>query len=126
MIRDEFNKKKEENLSSKEVKKIRQLGERAYYVSSVNKIKQSIKLINFSAILGVVCCMYPLIQLLDIVIFVPQENAKALISFIVVSLVYVMALVWFIFINPYLKRKLKNYQDKLKELSLREVQKYKI
>ncbi len=126
MIRDEFNKKKQEKLSSREIKKIRKLGERAYYVSSVNKLKDNIRLLNFSAIIGIIFCALPILYLADAAFFVKQETINALVGFIAVSLVYVWALVWFLIMKPLMKKKLKKYQNKLQEISQKEVGKFKI
>ncbi|MBQ9782660.1 MAG: hypothetical protein IJW26_05745 [Clostridia bacterium] len=125
MIRDEFNKKKQENLSSKEIKQIRKLGERAYYVSSVNKLKDNIRLFNFSTLLGIIFCAVPLVYLIDATFFIKQDTVKALIGFIAVCLVYLWALVWFVIVKPIMKNKLKKYQNKLQEITQKEVQKFK-
>ncbi len=125
MIRDEFKQKKKQDFSSREIKKIRKLGERAFYISSINKLKQNIKLFNFSTILGIVVCIFPFLILLDSILFSKQERINGYVSFAVISLIYVWAIIWYAFILPSLRRKTKKYQNKLKELSEKEVNKYK-
>ena len=125
MIRDEYKQKKKQDYSSREIKKIRKLGERAFYISSINKIKQNIKLFNFSGILAIFCCFVPFIQLLDSILFTPQERVNGYITFAILCLVYIWTIVWFAVILPSLKKKCKKYQNKLQELSIKEVNKFK-
>ncbi len=125
MIRDEYKQKKKQDYSSREIKKIRKLGERAFYISSINKIKQNIKLFNFSCILAIFCCLLPFIQLLDSILFTPQERVNGYIAFAILCLIYILIIIWFTVILPSLKKKFKKYQNKLQELSIKEVNKFK-
>ncbi len=124
MIRDEFKQNQQENLSSREIKQIRKLGERAFYISSVNKLKDYLRLINFSTILGIILCVFPFVNLFEIVFLTSQDSHKSLIAFIFVSLFYLWAILWYALVRPLIKRKYKKYQQKLKEISNKEISRY--
>ncbi len=124
MIRDEFKQKQKQDFSSREIKKIRKLGERAFYVSSINKIKQSIKIVNFSTVLIAISCILPFVLLLDAILFSVQEIG-VYVTFFIICLVYILSILWFIVTLPSLKKKANKYQEKLKKLSFKEVNKYK-
>ncbi len=125
MIRDEFKQKKKEDLSSREIKQIRRLGERVFYSTSVNKIKDNIKLFDFSAIGGLITCIIPYIYIVDAVFFVEQQSSTAYVAFAILTAVLLFVLVWFTVCRPILKKNLKKYQSKLQEMSNKEVNKYK-
>ena len=58
MIRDEFLKQQDKDLSTKDIVGIKTMGERAYYIITLNKTNSLIKNLNFTTITMMVIAIF--------------------------------------------------------------------
>ena len=127
MIRDEFIKQqKEENLSSKEIQKIRSMGERVFYTTQINKIINYTKALNFSCIVVAVMLVLTSVPLILGYIANYAFSSSVLIPTIIVVAFALAVIGWFFFLKPNWKKKLKKYQTALEELREKDMQKQKV
>ena len=135
MIRDEFNKTENSNgknsirseyakqnkgkISLREAEGVKTLGARAYYSSRVPKLREGIKVYNFSAwfvlIMGVLTGVMP--ALAYFFTKMPTLDAEFWIysSLTLVMIIY-SVLCWVVFI-PVAKRNIERYTEKIKEIN---------
>ena len=135
MIRDEFNKTENSNgknsirseyakqnkgkISLREAEGVKTLGARAYYSSRVPKLREGIKVYNFSAwfvlIMGVLTG-----AMTALAYFFPKMTTLDAEFWIYSSLTLVMiiysVLCWVVFI-PVAKRNIERYTEKIKEIN---------
>ncbi len=126
MIRDEFIKQqKEKQLSTKEMQKIRAVGERVFYTTQVNNIITYSKVLNFSCIILAVMLVITATPL--ILGYIAEEgfSGSVLVPTIIVAIFSLLLLSWFFVIRPLWKKKLKKYQTALEVVREKEIQKQK-
>ncbi len=126
MIRDEFIKQqKEESLSSKEIQKIRAMGERAFYTTQINKILNYTKVLNFSCIIVAIMVVLTSVPLILGYLANYAFSSSVLVPTIIVVAFALAVLGWFFVIKPNWKKKLKKYQTALETLREQDIQKQK-
>ena len=126
MIRDEFIKQqKEENLSSKEIQKIRAMGERVFYTTQINKILNYTKALNFSCIIVAVMLVLTSVPLILGYIANYAFSESVLVPTIIVVAFTLAVIGWFFVLKPSWKKKLKKYQAALEAVREKEAQKQK-
>ncbi len=126
MIRDEFKKQQKSNVSSKEMEKIRKMGERQFYSSSLVKLKDLVKAFNFTNTLTLILCSLPLILLVAcIIIDASSLGALEWVCFGLLTAIMLWVLIWFLFIKGSVLKKIERYQQKLKEINEKEMLKQK-
>ena len=126
MIRDEFIKQqKEDSLSSKEIQKIRAMGERVFYTTQINKIISYTKVLNFSCIIVAIMVVLTSIPLILGYLANYAFSESVLVPTIIVVAFALAVLGWFFVIKPNWKKKLKKYQTALETLREQDIQKQK-
>lgn len=126
MIRDEFKQQQDKDLSLKDVVGIRNMGERAYYISTLNKTNALIKNLNFTTI----SMMVMSVILTALLVFVGIEMGIGSSWYSIFGLIFDIAIwlwsiVWLVVYRPYLKRKLHKFQDYMDNFTNREIAKQK-
>ncbi len=126
MIRDEFKQQQDKDLSLKDVVGIRNMGERAYYISTLNKTNALIKNLNFTTI----SMMVMSVILTALLVFVGIEMGIGSSWYSIFGLIFDIAIwlwsiVWLVVYRPYLKRKLHKFQDYMDKFTNREITKQK-
>lgn len=126
MIRDEFKKQQGNKVTSKEMDKIRKMGERQYYSSSLVKLKDMVKAFNFTNTLTLIICLLPLAMLVvSIIVDASTLGVLEWVCFGLLSLIMIWVLLWFLVIKGSTLKKIERYQEKLKEINEKEMQKQK-
>ena len=126
MIRDEFKQQQDKDLSLKDVVGIRNMGERAYYISTLNKTNALIKNLHFTTI----SMMVMSVILTALLVFVGIEMGIGSSWYSIFGLIFDIAIwlwsiVWLVVYRPYLKRKLHKFQDYMDNFTNREIAKQK-
>lgn len=126
MIRDEFKQQQDKDLSLKDVVGIRNMGERAYYISTLNKTNALIKNLNFTTI----SMMVMSVILTALLVFVGIEMGIGSSWYSIFGLIFDIAIwlwsiVWLVVYRPYLKRKLHKFQNYMDKFTNREITKQK-
>lgn len=120
MIRDEYKKQEEkQKLTLKEAEGIRKLGARGYYSSRIPKMKDQIKVLNFSSwfvlIVGV------LTSLMVILTYAFGDDSAIDTMFYVYAtlsaLMILAPLTWFLIFKRKVNKKIARYQKNVKTLS---------
>ncbi len=126
MIRDEFIKQqKEESLSSKEIQKIRAMGERAFYTTQINNIMTISRVLNFSCVVLAVMLVMTATPLVLGYIAEDGFSGSVLVPTIIVCVLSLLVLGWFFVLRPLWKKKLKKYQTALESVREKQLQKQK-
>ena len=126
MIRDEFIKQqKEDSLSSKEIQKIRAMGERVFYTTQINKIISYTKVLNFSCIIVAIMVVLTSIPLILGYLANYAFSESVLVPTIIVVAFALAVLGWFFVLKPIWKKKLKKYQTALEVVREKDIQKQK-
>jgi fatty acid desaturase len=112
MIRDEFLKQQQEkNLSSKEMDRIRKMGERSFYTGEVNRLTNLKKTFNLSSIIvGVLLVLVTAVMLIAWIATGVFVKSFILPLAIVVGF-WVLLLGWFIFFRPSVNKKIVKYKQ---------------
>ena len=126
MIRDEFIKqRKEKKLSARVMEKIRTMGERAYYVTEMNKLTNLKKTLNFSMILlGVLSGIVTLTMLIPFMIY-KKFVSDMVTPIIVLSVCWLIFALWYAVILPAINRKIRKYTAEYENVKQREIEKQK-
>lgn len=127
MIRDEFLKDKYKKLSPKNVKKMREVGERAFYSSEVSLLKSTLKTFDVtSVIIGALVAVFTVL-LIDIIIQQKGfgEGPKLIIGTVIDLLLLFSIAAWFLCIRFSVKKKIAKYMQELKKLNEKEMDKQK-
>ena len=118
-IRSEYAKQNKEKISLREAEGIKTLGARAYYSSRVPKLRDGIKVYNFSAwfvlIMGVLTGFMTALGYF----FPKTENIDAefwVYSALTLVMIIYSVLCWTVFI-PVAKRNIERYTEKIKEIN---------
>ena len=123
MIRDEFIKQqKEKKLSNKELKAIREKGERVFYTTQITKLTEIRKVLNFSAFI-LLAMLLAVTVLLVIGLLAGGFSGSVLVPLIVTIAFYLAIILWFTVFLPSIKKKLKNYALELEKIREKDVQK---
>ena len=117
MIRDEFLKQQQEkNLSSKEMDRIRKMGERSFYTGEVNRLTNLKKTFNLSSIIvGVLLVLVTAVMLIAWIATGVFVKSFILPLAIVVAF-WVLLLGWFIFFRPSVNKKIEKYKQALDQI----------
>jgi hypothetical protein len=112
MIRDEFLKQQQEkNLSSKEMDRIRKMGERSFYTGEVNRLTNLKKTFNLSSIIvGVLLVLVTAVMLIAWIATGVFVKSFILPLAVVVGF-WVLLLGWFIFFRPSVNKKIVKYKQ---------------
>lgn len=127
MIRDEFLKqRKDKNVSTKEMAKIRKMGERSFYTNEIAKLTNLRKTFNLSVcIVGVLLIIVTTIMLYAII--ASRTFVQSLIlPLSVVSAFWLLIISWLFIFKPQLKKKVAKYKvelDRIREESLQKQRK---
>ena len=124
MIRDEFLKQqKDKSLSTKDMAKIRQVGERAFYSNQIRDIELKLTAFKFSL---VVIGIFILLGIGGIILILLEDKTftNELIIPIVVTALFVLAeIIVLVFSIPKLKRKMQRAKQKVEELRQEQIKK---
>ena len=123
MIRDEFIKQKNNNkLSPKQMAQMRTLGERGFYMKTLNTYVEFDKMMNFTSIFVGILLVLILVPMI-IGIIAEGLTGKVLWMFIVFMLFVIAMVLWFTVFRPLNKKRIKKYADLLEGLRQKEVEK---
>lgn len=124
MIRDEYLKqKKEKGLSAKEMVKLREVGERAFYGNRIKDLMQTVKVLNFSLIMVGV---FILLGVLMVIYSISLENkfTSDLIIPIIATVLFLVAEFIVLFgVLPSKKKKIIKYKERIEELRVAQIKK---
>jgi ABC-type siderophore export system fused ATPase/permease subunit len=124
MIRDEFLKQqKDKSLSTKDIAKIRKIGERAFYSNQIRDIELKLTAFKFSL---VVIGIFILLGIGGIILILLEDKTftNELIIPIVVTALFVLAeIIVLVFSIPKLKRKMQRAKQKVEELRQEQIKK---
>ena len=126
MIRDEFLNQQDKDLSTKDIVGIKTMGERAYYISTLNKTNSLINNLNFTTISLLVIAIITTLLLVYMGIQDGMFSSNYYIfGFIFAIILWVWIILWVAILNPCLKKKKQKFQGYMKKLSDREITKQK-
>lgn len=121
MIRDDFKNVKQ--VTKKEERKKRTMGERAFYVKEMSKLGDLNKAISFSTkfTLVLLAIAYALVLLVFVASRLDEEIKCDMVQFIVMSCVFgaavVFTVVWFVWLKPNNVKKIERYRHELEKLN---------
>lgn len=125
MIRDDFKNVKQ--VTSKESRKKRTMGERNFYASSMSKLRDMNKVLGFSVKFTIILMSIAYALILTMFImsqFYPDEK-YSLTSFIVWSCIYgallIFTILWYTVIKPNNLKKIEKYKRELEALSAKDL-----
>ena len=125
MIRDDFKNVKQ--VTSKESRKKRTMGERNFYASSMSKLRDMNKALGFSVKFTIILMSiaYALILTMFIMSQFYPDVKYSLTSFIVWSCIYgallIFTILWYTVIKPNNLKKIERYKHELEALSARDL-----
>ena len=120
MIRDEFKNLDKKEIQKKSNKKLMQMGERAYYSTRVQKYGEIFKPVKASTIFTLVSFgIMAILFLLPVILGSPDYTIPTLgmVVIVVEVLIIIWAVVWFAFLAPHLRRKLKFWKQELAQMN---------
>ena len=126
MIRDEFkNQQTKKKLSEKDLMKIRTMGERAFYTSSISKMKDTIKSMKFLIIFAWVFAVIISISMAIILVYYKGFNGHTsnVISFVTCIVLWLLILAWYFIIKPRYEKRIVLFSAYVKELTDKEMAK---
>ena len=125
MIRDDFKNVKQ--VTSKESRKKRTMGERNFYASSMSKLRDMNKALGFSVKFTIILMSiaYALILTMFIMWQIYPDVKYSLTSFIVWSCIYgallIFTILWYTVIKPNNLKKIERYKHELEALSAKDL-----
>lgn len=125
MIRDDFKNVKQ--VTSKESRKKRTMGERNFYASSMSKLRDMNKALGFSVKFTIILMSiaYALILTMFIMSQFYPDVKYSLTSFIVWSCIYgallIFTILWYTVIKPNNLKKIERYKHELEALSAKDL-----
>lgn len=125
MIRDDFKNVKQ--VTSKESRKKRTMGERNFYASSMSKLRDMNKALGFSVKFTIILMSiaYALILTMFIMLQFYPDVKYSLTSFIVWSCIYgallIFTILWYTVIKPNNLKKIERYKHELEALSAKDL-----
>ena len=119
MIRDEFKNADKKVIDKKANKKIKEMGERAYYAKKLSFYNEILKPVRFSTIFSLISfCLLSALFLYAIIVTKPETiEPWSIVLFIVTGLTIVWSVVWFAFLVPMIKRKIAYYKSEMMRLN---------
>ncbi len=119
MIRDEFIKqKKEKKLSAKAMEKIRAVGERAYYVTEINRLLELKRFFKFCVItIGILLVIVSLFLLIPLIQY-KKFVSDMIVSTVILGVFWLVIILWFALFSPIITNKITRYTkeyDKIKQ-----------
>lgn len=126
MIRDEFkNQQKKKKLTEKDIIKIREMGERAYYTSSISKMKNNVNGMKFLLIFALVFAIVLSVMMAIILIYFKGFNGHAynVVAFIIAIVLWVFILGWQFILKPYYLKRIATFSEYVKEITDKEMAK---
>ena len=127
MIRDEFLKQqKDKKLSTKEMQKIRKVGERVFYTREINRITNYSKALTFSFIVVAVMLVIVALTLVIVMIGGGKFTSEDTFTLISVAVMTLMLISWFCVFLPLGKKKVKRYKIALEDVREKESQRQKV
>ena len=120
MIRDEFKNVDKKVIDKKANKKIKEIGERAYYARKLSFYNDIIKPARFSTLFSLIS--FSLLSALFIFgLLVPGSEMKieawTIVLFVVTGLLIIWTIVWFAILVPMIKRKSAYYKSEMMRLN---------
>ncbi len=126
MIRDEFkNQRQKKKLTEKDMSKIREMGERAYYTSSIAKMKNSLKSMRFLLVFALIFAIIITITMVVILSYYKGFNGNnaSIISFVVGVFLWLFILGWLFIFKPYYQKRIELFSNYVQELTDKEMAK---
>ncbi len=126
MIRDEFIKQQQEKkLSAKALEKIRAIGERAYYVTEINKLSKLKRTLKFSAI--VMCVLSAIVTLVLLIPLIMYRKlvADMITPCIILGAFWIVIILWFSLFSPLITKKIRAYTIEYDRVKASELNKQK-
>ncbi len=124
MIRDEFKDKKIS--TNKEDAKIRKLGARQFYATSITKLKDGVKAINFSVKFSMILLTIAYALMLTVFCLQTGEEFLSLTWFVIWSSLYgvlvVLTVLWFTVFKKNMIKKSERYKKELDKLQKEQIQ----
>jgi ABC-type siderophore export system fused ATPase/permease subunit len=124
MIRDEFLKQqKDKNLSHKEMAKIREIGERAFYSNQIRDAELKLTAFKFSL---VIIGIFILLGVGGIVLILLEDKTftnELIIPIVVTALFVIAEIIVLVFSIPKLKRKVQRAKQKIEILREEQIKK---
>ncbi len=119
MIRDEFKNADKNIINKKANKKIKEMGERAYYAKKLSFYNDILKPVRFSTIFSLVS--FGLLSALFLYAIIATKPEKietwSIILFVITGLTIIWSVVWFAFLVPMIKRKIVFYKSEMMRLN---------
>ncbi len=126
MIRDEFkNQQQKKSLTEKDVMKIRSMGERAYYTSSIAKMKNTIKSMKFLMVFALVFAIIMTITMTIIISYFKGFNGhnSNIIALVLTILLWIFICIWQFIMKPRYEKRIALFSIYVKELTDKEMAK---
>ncbi len=126
MIRDEYKKEQQQSgLTTKELKDIKNLGERAYYTTSITKMTATIKSLDFSCSFSLVLSSIILVLIIIGAIINPKTllTVIGILGTIFTVLMFSWCIVWYTVLKKHYTKKIEDYKLRIKELSEKDLRK---
>ena len=125
MIRDEFLKDKYKKMSAKNMKKMRDMGERAFYSSEISLLRSTLKTFDVTFILIGLMTLVFTVLLVNILIVQKGfgEGVRYVIGAAIDAVLLIAIAIWFLFGRFKTKNKITKYQEELKKLNEKEMAK---
>ena len=126
MIRDEFkNQQQKKKLSEKDLMKIRSMGERAYYTSSIVKMKNTLNNMKFLIIFAWGFAVILTATMAVILTFYKgfNGNISNILSFVICLVLWAIIIVWYFVLKPYYKKRIVLFGEYVKDLTDKEMAK---
>ncbi|MBR6736911.1 MAG: hypothetical protein IKL82_00910 [Clostridia bacterium] len=121
MIRDEFLKN-EMGLTPKELKGVKEKGERAYFSSEIMSLTSLVKTFNFSLLVIAVMALAATAILVYVLFDGDFKLTGEFIAFLIVDGVMVLLLIgWFFIGRPLINKKIKRYKSIMQEITEQEM-----
>ena len=126
MIREEFKKQQQKkNLTEKDLMKIREMGERAYYTSSINKMRNTISGMKFLMVFALIFAIIITVTMAIILIYFKGFNGHAynVVAFVFGIVLWGIIALWQFVIKPHYKKRIELFSQYVKEISDKEMAK---
>ena len=126
MIREEFkNQQKKKKLTEKDLMKIREMGERAYYTSSITKMRNTISGMKFLMIFALVFAIVVTVMMTIILIYFKGFNGHAynVVAFVVGIILWIIMALWQFVIKPRYEKRIILFSEYVKQLTDKEMAK---
>ena len=125
MIRDEFKNVDKKVINKKANKKMQEMGERAYYAKKLSVYSEMLKPTKFSTIFCTV--LFTIAAILYIIgsVLTKEVTTTAIIIFCIEGAFIIWCFVWFLFLAPFIRKKIEFYKSEMIRLNTEYVLKTK-